>query len=78
MLIDSLKERYPFKEDTDEVHFKSKNGTPFNVFIMGDESPWDFLVVEYEDTWEDGDAFYPADYNSFEDLLEAMIKEIES
>ena len=77
LLVDSLKDKYQYKEGSDGVQFKTKNGVPFNVFVMGNEAPWDFLVIEYEDIGEDGDAYYPSDYDTFEMMLEAMIKEID-
>ena len=44
---------------------------------MGAADPWNFLTIEYEDTGEDGDAYYPEDYDNFDDMLIEMLTEIE-
>ena len=77
LLLKSLKEKYDYKEDADGIQFRNMRGIPFNVSVMGDSEPWNFVVVEYEDTGEDGDGYYPEDFDSYDDLLQAMIKEIE-
>lgn len=77
MLKDALKDKYSFNNDSDGIRFLNNAGEPFNIFAMGNEPPWNFYVVEYENTGEDGDAFYPEDYSSFNELLGAMLKEIE-
>lgn len=78
LLLKSFKGKYDYKEDADGIQFRNMKGIPFNVFIMGDSAPWNFIVVEYEDTGEDGDGYYPEDFDSYDDMLQAMLKEIES
>lgn len=58
--------------------FVSHSGEKFSLHVMGDTAPWNFLVIEYQDTGEDGDAFYPSDYDAFDDLIADMVKEIDA
>ncbi len=69
MVINSLKKRYSFEEVADGVQFQNTKGIPFIVYAMGTADPWNFLTIEYEDTGEDGDAYYPEDYDNFDDML---------
>ena len=57
--------------------FQNSTGIPFSVHKMGDQAPWDFIVIEYADTGEDGEAYYPADYDNLENMIADMITEIE-
>lgn len=68
-----LSEMFP----TDEKgRFLSVAGVPFSICTMGAQPPWDFLVIEYHDTGEDGDGFYPEDYNSLDEMLKDMLEEV--
>ena len=58
--------------------FVSNSGERFSLHVMGDAAPWNFLVIEYQDTGEDGDAFYPSDYDTIEDLIADMVQEIDA
>ena len=40
-------------------------GSWFRVILLGDKDPWNCLVIEYDDG-EDGDLYYPDDYDDFE------------
>ena len=60
-----------------EGWLQNSKGVPFSLHKMGDEAPWNFFVIEYGDTGEDGDSFYPDDYDSIEDMISEMIEEIE-
>lgn len=77
MIIESLKNKYQFEENEEEIQFKNTKDVPFIVYAIGNEPPWNFLVIEYEDTGEDGDSYYPEDYECFEDMFQAMLAEIE-
>jgi hypothetical protein len=57
--------------------FYSHGGVRFHIVKMGKEDPWNCFVIEYSDTLEDGDQFYPADYDSLDRLVEKMIEEID-
>lgn len=61
-----------------EGWLQNSKGIPFSLHKMGNKDPWNFFVIEYGDTGEDGDSFYPDDYDSFEDMISAILKEIES
>ena len=51
--------------------FVNKSGIPFRVCAL----PPNILVIEYADTWEDGDCFYLGDMTE-EEMFNAMILEI--
>lgn len=56
--------------------FRSGSSVPFHVV---DLQPFrNALTIEYADTWEDGDLFYPGDYETVEEMFKDMIKEIEN
>ena len=71
---------HAYKCETKEgvLYFSDPNGGQFHICRMGEEEPWNALVIEYMDTMEDGDLFYPEDYGSLEALVAEMRKEIES
>ena len=74
----SLKMVYPFKEEDGSVLFVPENFEAFKVCKMGDEEPWNALVLEYQDTGEDGDLFYAEDYDTLEAMVSLMRAEIQS
>ncbi len=78
LLYDELKKKYRYEEKLGRPQFVNDRGNEFIPYILGDEAPWNCIVIEYSETGEDGDLFYPADYNSFEDMFREMIVEIES
>lgn len=79
----ALSERYQAREKSENNAFHT--GKVFHtdqygdvsLCVMGNEEPWNFFVIEY-DNGEDGDSFYPSDYDNFEDLVADVISEIES
>ena len=77
LLLNELKNRYSHVEMADGIQFITGKGRPFNVFVLGDSEPFGCFVIEHEDTGEDGDMYYPEDYKSFEEMLHAMLTEIE-
>lgn len=77
--------KYETKAFGGRVCFVNKNGVPFSVFILnGWKEPT--FGVEYADNadaaesgiFEDGDAFYLADYNTPDDMITAMCQEIDN
>ena len=75
-LLESLKLAFRHEISDRDAVFYDKDGSPFSVVKMGETAPWNFIVVEYHDDGEDGDAFYPEDYNSFNDFLDDILQEI--
>ncbi len=71
-----LKNLFDNKNHDGVISFINSNGVPFHVVVMGEKEPWNFIVIEYEDTGEDGDAFYPTDYADFEILFNSIVNEI--
>lgn len=70
-----LSEKYSTKEIRGQTFFVSNDGTPFHIVNL---SPFrDALVIEYADTWEDGDLFYITDYPDADSMFAAMVDEIE-
>lgn len=65
-------ELYKTKEIDEITFFISKKGIPFHTCTMAQN----MIVIEYADTWEDGNVFY-TDEMSEEEIFNAMIKEIE-
>ena len=63
---------YKETEINGERFFLSKNGIPFRTCTMAPN----MIVVEYADTWEDGDVFYTDDMTE-EDIFMAMLAEID-
>ena len=64
--------------------FIHPDGTYFRVSCMGAEPPWDALVIEYaqnktdakQNMTEDGDLFYPSEFNSIKQMNDKMLTEI--
>ena len=75
VVLQRFRERFGLSGLGEDV-FVSPAGIPFSVCKMGEKTPWNFLVIEYRDTGEDGDSFYPEDYQSLDDLVTAMTNEI--
>ena len=73
-VIAELSKIYPVRESQCSVIFTNSQGVDFEIFAFVDP---DFLVVEYKDTFEDGDCFFPEDYDTLEDMVNDMRKEIE-
>ena len=70
--------KYKTRVDGEEKIFKNNAGIEFALRKLGDKEPWNAIVIQYEDTLEDGDSFYPEDFNSVNDMFQAMLEEIES
>jgi len=76
LVEDKLEERYPFTtNEKGKRIFHSDKAGDFYICALGEEDPWNFLVVAYKE--EDGYSFYPSDYDSFDALFADMIAEIE-
>ena len=65
---------YKTREENGFYFFTNSKGVEFHVCCLGD---WPCVVIEYMDTMEDGDLWYPEDYPSIDNLIEAMKAEIE-
>lgn len=76
-VAESITQAFKSLYDQKDGYFVSNSGVQFSLHVMGDASPWDFIVIEYQDTGEDGDAFYPSDFDSLDSIISAMKDEIE-
>lgn len=81
---DELDKKYETKTFGNRVCFVNKNAVPFNAFAMeGEEAAFG---IEYADdgasaergTFEDGDTFYLADYDTVDAMIQAMCEEIDN
>lgn len=78
MISEELAKRYDRAEKDGKTYFCRKSGELFHlVRVRLEKDDADFLVIEYMDSMEDGDSFYPEDYNSPEALMEAIFQEID-
>lgn len=68
---------YPIKSKNPNIVFSCDEGESFSIVALGDVEPWNFIVIEYQECGEDGDGFYPEDYDSIEKLISDMRKEID-
>lgn len=75
--------RYDKRVLPDKTCFINEHGVLFDAFSFPE---WDAFGVEYANTeeeaqkwqFEDGDLFYLADYDTVDDMVEAMCKEIDN
>ncbi|MBR0342261.1 MAG: hypothetical protein IJH64_08455 [Oscillospiraceae bacterium] len=76
MIKDNLNSRFSEIYETKTIYgnqfFVSRKGVPFRICTMAPN----MVVVEYADTWEDGDVFY-CDEQSESEIFQSMLKEIE-
>ena len=77
MINESLASKYIIRTENEPGDYINNQQVPFSVCKLGDTPPWNCLTISYEDTGEDGDLFYPEDYEEYDDLLQALITEIE-
>lgn len=81
MVIERMKTIYPYKENKDgTVCFKLPDGLFMQLWIWRSDTEYDnALGMEYGETSDllpdDGDLYYPVDYNSFDELFEDMLTE---
>ena len=71
-----LEAKYAKTEINGQPFFVTNRKTPFRVQEL--TGSFHAFVIEYADTWEDGDCFFPEDYASIEDMAAAMMREIDS
>lgn len=71
-ILDGLAKIYQPGEG--EGEFFSRKGVLFSVTRL---DRWNCFVIDYSDTMEDGDRFYPEDFDSLESLLKKMTEEID-
>ena len=67
-----LNKIYRSVERDDETYFCNSKGLWFKIDAIGD---WDCLIIDYLP--EDGDQFYPEDYDDLEKMFDDMLSEIE-
>ena len=77
VLIEEFGKIFTVQEKNGCCIFTNSHGVGFELCQMGRKAPWSFFVIEYKYTFEDGDAFYPEDYGSLDDMVNAMKAEIE-
>lgn len=75
---EALAARYEVVSSSDNSIYINKRGAEFHVCKLGIKDPWNCFVISYADTGEDGDCFYPEDYDNFASMLDAMIAEIDA
>lgn len=79
LVEDELSRRYEYSYDEEKNKIYTTGlGEHISICLMGTEAPWDFMVVEYAETGDDGEGFYPQDYDSFEEMINDIISEIET
>lgn len=73
-----LEKRYDRAEKDGKSYFRRQDGELFHlVRVRLPKDDADFFVIEYMDSMEDGDAFYPEDYDSLEAMMEEIFLEID-
>ena len=77
VLEDILSRKYQSSIHGVTREFTRPSGESFRLHVMGSASPWSFIVIEYG-SGEDGDGYYPEDYESADKMAEDMILEIEA
>lgn len=55
----------------DITYFRTSKGVRIDVELLSHKAPYDFFVIEYTDTMEDGSGFYPGDYDSFDRYVQS-------
>lgn len=76
-VLEFLKKDYRSELVGNKILFFDKDGNQFMPCLLGTESPFNCFVIEHLKTGEDGDEFYSEDYNSLEELYQAVVNEIE-
>ena len=78
LIIGELGKKYDQTVKDGTVYFRRKDGELFHLIrIMIPKSGADFFVMEYMNSMEDGEAFYPEDYESLEALMKDIYREID-
>ena len=59
-----------------EQRFVLPNGSAMKIVLLNFKAYHSFVMDYKSDTdWDDGDQYFPSDYNSFEELFQAMLEE---
>lgn len=78
-ITEKLKTLFPFSESEKNCIFLLPDGVYMRVFSMRGDS-FNCLGMEYGDSpnalCDDGDLYYPQDYETPDDMLNAMLEEI--
>ena len=80
MAIERMKEVYPYSIQKGEICFSLPDGVFMQFWMWRGETEYDnALGMEYGNRPDllpdDGDLYYPADYDSFEEMFAAMLEE---
>lgn len=78
LMNEELGKRYPVVEEEDGyLSYQMPSGALFHVnrYIYS-EDKHEYYVIEYEDTQEEGNPFYPEDYDMLDRMIQAMCLEI--
>ena len=75
MIDERLSTEYKQVVIKSQPFYSNSDGLCFHVIDLGSFEP--ALVIEYAGTWEDGDLFYPEDYDTIDEMYAEMIAEIE-
>ena len=76
LLIERFKEIYKYTVDNKEIIFSVPGGYLMKIFTMHGKS-FSSLGMNYKSDIEDddGDLFYPEDFEKFDDMFSAMLEE---
>lgn len=78
LIIGELGKKYDQTVKDGTVYFRRKDGELFHLIrIRIAKTGADFFVMEYMNSMEDGEAFYPEDYESLEAMMKDIYREID-
>lgn len=78
LIREELAKRYKQVEEKGETYFRKKNGELLHlVRVRILDGGADFFTIEYMGSMEDGDSFYPEDYDSLEEMMKEIFREID-
>ncbi len=78
LISEELAKRYAQTEKDGKTYFRRQSGELFHpVRVQLDKGDADFFVIEYMDSMEDGDSFYPEDYDTLDSMMEEIFLEID-
>ena len=72
-----LSQRYPYTMENGKRIYHSDKAGFFHIDILRGLADVPFFVIDYMKDYEDGDGFFPVDYDSLDTLVSDVITEIE-
>lgn len=75
-LEEKLKSRYGYKEENGRLVYNNPCGGSFSLILIDEKRIDYFFVIDYSNG-EDGDSFYPKDYNDETIFVSDIFKEID-